>query len=92
MAQSASLFADREWQSGGSLDRGQGDQPAQVVGNGFQGEFELVFDQPEVADDAVALASFPVAEDTLNVTPPPILASVAGPVVCGDGDVVAAFS
>ncbi len=88
MAPGESLFADCARLSGRSLRRGQDDQPPQVVGDGFQGEFELVFDQSQVTHDAVALASFPVAEDALNVAPPSVLAPVAGPVGGGDADVV----
>ena len=80
-APSARVFVPRTRRPGGFSGRRQTGQPPQVVGDGFEGKLELVFDQPDVADDAVALASFPVAKDALDVAPPPVFVRVAGAVV-----------
>ena len=56
-------FADGPFSSSRpGLSCRQGDQPPQVIGHGFEGEFELVFQQSQVAHAPVVLPFLEVRE------------------------------
>ena len=72
------IFVGRPPRSGGFSGYGQAYLPPKVAGYRFQGAFELVFDESDVADEPVLGAPFPVTQDALNVAPHAVFAPVVG--------------